>query len=39
MAGQLDRERLGVDLLVIHRYFPMFDPPETRNDGDDAGLS
>lgn len=39
LAEQLDRERLRVDLLIIHRYFPMFDPPETRNDGDHEGLS
>jgi hypothetical protein len=39
LAEQLDRERLGVDLLVIRRYFPMFDPPEPRNDGGDEGLS
>jgi hypothetical protein len=39
LAERLDRERLGVDLLVIHRYFPMFDPPEPRNDKGREGLS
>jgi hypothetical protein len=38
LAEQLDRASLSVDLLVIHRYFPMFDPPEPRNDGDHEGL-
>jgi hypothetical protein len=39
LSAQLDRARLDVKLLVIHRYFPMFDPPEPRNEGGREGLS
>jgi hypothetical protein len=39
LSEQLDRRQLSVKLVVIHRYFPMFDPVRARNEARDEGLS
>jgi len=38
LSVKVDRERLNVKLMVIHRYFPMFDPVKARNEADGEGL-
>jgi hypothetical protein len=39
LAEKLDPDHLDVELVVLHRYFPMFDVAESRNEGDGEGLS
>ncbi|HUT20715.1 MAG TPA: hypothetical protein VM366_16275 [Anaerolineae bacterium] len=39
LSEQLDREQLGVELVVIHRYFLMFDAAESGNEAGGEGLS
>jgi hypothetical protein len=39
LSEQLGREQLGVELVVIHRYFLMFDAAEARNEAGGEGLS
>jgi len=39
LSRQLDQTQLDVELVVIHRYFPMFDPVEARNEAGSEGLS
>jgi len=39
LSEQLGREQLGVELVVIHRYFLMLDAAEARNEAGSEGLS
>jgi len=39
LSEKLDRGQVSAKLVVIHRYFPMFDPVRARNEVGDKGLS